>query len=122
MSRRRKISFLNVCHLSHFETEVCSVQSDALYCAEQVDSLCLRCLETLRSFHCYLHLCSFSKSVFFHPRSLRVIPTNCRIVHVIRVFFLWAVLLWGLNWVSHRGSREFGSRSFIKCVDAVWVL
>uniref|UniRef100_A0A8B9J1U7 Copper-transporting ATPase 1 n=1 Tax=Amazona collaria TaxID=241587 RepID=A0A8B9J1U7_9PSIT len=47
MYRGRKISFRNVCHLSNFKTEVCSAQSDALYCSEQGDHLCLRCLETV---------------------------------------------------------------------------
>uniref|UniRef100_A0A8B9GEI5 Copper-transporting ATPase 1 n=1 Tax=Amazona collaria TaxID=241587 RepID=A0A8B9GEI5_9PSIT len=37
MYRGRKISFRNVCHLSNFKTEVCSAQSDALYCSEQED-------------------------------------------------------------------------------------
>lgn len=38
---KKKNSFFDVCHVSNFKTEFCSLKSDALYSTKQSDNLCL---------------------------------------------------------------------------------
>lgn len=97
MYRDKKNSFFDVCHVSNFKTEFCSLKSDALYSTKQGDNLCLRCQELLGSFHCYLNILDFSKNLFFHLCNMRVITTNCKIAQTIKNFFYCGLICFWLN-------------------------
>lgn len=93
----KKNSFFDICHVSNFKTEFCSLKSDALYSTKQSDNLCLRCQELLGSFHCYLNILDFSKNLFFHLCNMRVITTNCKIAQTIKNFFYCGLICFWLN-------------------------